>query len=308
MKVNKIGIVVFLVTMSLMMGSAAAVNVNPNMNNAQIQNVVNSVPIGSTINFLPGTYNGISLTINKTLSLTTNGATLIGNGSSVMNIAGTSGVSIQGFNININNRDADGITGSNVYNCTIENNTITNGEDGINIFMLYANLTINNNTINDMAGTNGDGISLVNHNTAIDMSTFVPSTITNNHISNTLYGIFLGGNFKGDVTGNSIAGTTAGMSITGKKAATNGILSANIINNSITGIAMECPHVQYLSLDNNAISQLGTSGYSILTNGYFVKTGSISVTNNPFTYPVTPEFMGNATTWTGNTLDGNPYP
>lgn len=311
MKVNKLGIVVFLVTMSLMMGSASAVttyNVNPTMSNAQIQSIIdNNAVSGDTINFLPGTYNGIALTINKGLNMEGNGATVVGSGTSIFTITGSSGASIKSFNININDTGADGITGSSVYNCVIENNTITNGDDGVNIFMQYGNLTINNNTITDMdAGR--DGISLVNHNSLANLDSIVASTITNNKIYNVEYGMFIGGNFKGDITGNDITGTTAGMNITGKKAATNGILSASILNNNIEGIAMECPNVQYLSLDNNAISQLGSTGYSILTNDYFVKTGSISVTNNPFTSPVTASFMGNATTWTGNTLNGNPYP
>lgn len=304
MKINKVGLVVFLVAVAFTMGSVSATDVNSGMTNTQIQNAIDTDTSG-TINFAAGDYTGIHLIINKTLSLVGNGANLIGSGTSILTISGTSGVSINGFNININNTGADGITGYNVYNCSIQNNNITNGDDGINIYKLYENLTISNNQITNMNDAR-DGISLVNHATSIDMSTFTPSTITNNVITGLQYGIFLGGNFKGTVSNNNITGTTYGMNITGKNAATNGALNATIGYNTITGIAMESPNVLYLNLNHNTINQLNTTGYSVLTSSNFARNstlpGTITVKYNTFNYPVSTAFRNSATTWSNNNI------
>ncbi len=304
MKINKVGLVVFLVAVSLAMGSASAVNVYPSMSSDDIQDVIDNAAAGDTINFVnTGTdYTDISLTINKALNMEGNGATIVGNGSAVMTITGTTGLNITGFNININSNAASCIYGSNVISCRIENNNITNGGDAINIFQLYKDLTINNNHITNMVNKHGDAISLVNHDANLETTT--TTRVTNNVIDNAIYGIFLGGNFNGTVSGNSITNTQYGMNITGKHTANLGSLNAVISNNNITGIAMENPNVVYLSMDNNIIGQLSTSGYSVLTNSYFAKnsTGTISVTNNVFNYPVTTAFRNSANTWTGNNI------
>ena len=309
MNKNKLGIVVFLVALAFMMGpaSAAEVPITSDMTNAEIQDAIDGAAAGDTINFETGTYNNISLTINKALNMVGNSATIFGNGSAVMTITGTTGLNITGFNININSNAASGIYGSSVISCRIENNNITNGGDAINIFQLYKDLTINNNHITNMVNKHGDAISIVNHDANLETTT--TSRITNNVIDNAIYGIFLGGNFNGTVSGNSITNTQYGMNITGKHTASLGSLNAVISNNNVTGIAMENPNVVYLNMNNNIIYNLGTSGYTVLTNSYFAKTGTINVTNNIFQSSVTPAFHGNATTWSGNTyLNGNPYP
>jgi hypothetical protein len=308
MKLNKTIILALLIALSVLVGpvSADQYDVDASMTNDEIQDIItNDAESGDTINFEAGNYNGIHLTIGKKLNLLGNGATLNGDGTSILNIANTNGVEISDFNININNDTADGITGSNVYNCAISNNNITNGDDGINIYMLYENLTITNNRITYV---DRDGISLVNHATTINMTTFIPSTIAENVIENVVYGIFLGGNFKGDIIGNTIAGTTAGLTITGKSAATNGKLNATIANNTIAGIAMECPNVLYLNLTGNTIGQLGTTNNSIVTNAYF-DGGShdyISVTFNDLVYQVYQAFK-DATDYAANNTGVGAY-
>ena len=305
MKINKVGLVVFLVAVSLAMGSASAATTYDEpagTSSADIQSDINVADPGDIIYFHPGTYSGISLTINKALNMEGNGATLVGNGNKVMTITGTTGLNITGFNININSNAASGIYGSNVISCRIENNNITNGGDAINIFQLYKDLTINNNHITNMVNSHGDAISLVNHDANLETTT--TTRVTNNVIDNAIYGIFLGGNFNGTVSGNSITNTQYGMNITGKHTADLGSLNAVISNNNVTGIAMENPNVVYLNMNNNIIGQLSTSGYSVLTNSYFAKnsTGTISVTNNVFNYPVTTAFRNSANTWTGNNI------
>ena len=279
MKTKNLGILVFLVAIAVTMGSASAatVNVNSGMTPAQIQGNISAATAGDTINFASGTYNGISLTINKALNLVGNGATIVGNGSSVFIITGTTGVSINGFNININNPSADGITGSNVYSCSIQNNNITNGDDGINIFKQYGGLTINNNRVTNMNAAR-DGISLVN----CVSSTSTSTSITNNVVDGLNYGIFVGGYFRGLISGNTLnnIGLT-GMNITGKNAATTGNLYANITNNDITstgvGISMENPDVVYLNLTGNTVS---SGSDSLLKGYYYTRDANIQLTNS----------------------------
>jgi len=308
MKTKNLGIVVFLVALACMMGpaSAATVNVDSSMSNTDIQNAITGATAGDTINFAPGTYNGISLTINKALNMVGNGATIIGNGSSVFTITGATGLTINGFNININSTTGgDGITGKNVYNCVIENNAITHGDDAINIFQSYRNLTIQNNNVSDM--NNGrDGVSLVNHN-ATNIETSTSTRILNNNLASVGYGIFLGGNFQGTISGNTITGANCGMNITGKATATQGILNANITYNTIPGISMECPQIQSLTLSHNTINQLGNTGYSLLTNTNYGVNGvdNIYVTYNTFNYPVSQNFRDDAEAtgdWSNNNI------
>jgi parallel beta-helix repeat protein len=182
--------------------------------------------------------------------------------------------------------------------------------------MHYGGLTITNNTITDM--NNGrDGISLVNHNTTIDMDTYAPTLIEGNIIDDVQYGIFLGGNFKGTITGNNISATVAGMNITGKRAAANGILNANITNNNITGgIAMESPHILFLNLSyNTIIGQVAGTVYSIsISDAYGDVNGIIEqlfVTFNEFKVNATQDFIDDAVLygdWSNNTINGQPYP
>lgn len=312
MKMNKMSIVVLLVTLSLLMGpvSAKTINVDSSMTNVQIQGNITAASSGDTINFAPGNYNGVSLTINKALNMIGNGANLIGSGSSIMTISNTNGLNISGFNININSTACDGITGSSVVSCQIKNNTITNGGDAINIYSMYKDLTIDNNTITNMVSNFGDAISLVNHD--LNLETTTTSRVTNNVINNAVFGIFLGGNFNGTVSGNTITNTQYGMNITGKHNASLGSLNANITNNVISGIAMEAPHIVYLNLNGNTINGLGSTGYSILNttyNGiaYYHKDGTISVTNNNFTAPVFDQFRSDSDTWENNLLNGEEY-
>jgi hypothetical protein len=311
LNINKYGIVVFLIVLAVLVGPVSAVNWNVN-NTSDIQGTINGASEGDTINFTSDTgdtYTGFAVSVTKNnLNFFGNGVTLVGGGSSIFKITNRTGLTIKDFIININNDTADGITGNNVYDCTIENNVITNGDDGINIYQRYAGLTIRNNTINNV---DRDGISLVNHDNLTDeaFNALDPTTIEDNVIQNVVYGIFLGGNFKGDITGNTIGGTTAGLTITGKATTDNGKLNATISNNNITGIAMECPRVLSLILYDNVISQLGATGYSILTNGNFGHvSGAIWVVYNQFSAPVDVTFRNSAYAWILNFLNGAYYP
>ncbi|NYB27076.1 MAG: right-handed parallel beta-helix repeat-containing protein [Methanobacteriaceae archaeon] len=308
-------IFVMLVSLSLLVGPASAVDLDASMNNQQRQDAINNAdPTDYTVNFLTSqgtTYSNVSLTAPKdNVEWIGNGVTLVGGGRSIFTITNRTGLTIKDFIININNDTADGITGNNVYNCTIENNVITNGDDGINIYQRYAGLTIKDNTISNV---DRDGISLVNHD-VLDFEDFYaldPTIIEDNVIENVVYGVFIGGNFLGDITGNTIGGTTAGLTITGKPTSSNGILDAYIADNTIAGIAMECPEVFYLDLFNNTIGQLGATNYSIQTGGVYGVVGQLFVTFNEFSNNVTQNFIDDAVDtgyWSNNTKNGIPYP
>jgi parallel beta-helix repeat protein len=305
MEKSRLGILILLVTIGSFMGSASAADVPSGSSNSDIQTILNNAAVGENINFASGaTFTGIHLNCSKALNFVGNGATLVGDGSNnVLTISSSNGIKINGLTINVNGYK-NGITGSNVINGVIENNTIINGGDAINIYMTYENLTINNNTINNMSTSYGDGISLVNHNTALNITSYNPSTVTNNQISDVTYGIFLGGNFKGTVSDNILTDCSAiGMNITGKKAATNGILYANITNNDISntplGVELENPHVQYLFFDRNIID---SDTCNVSTNSYYNYPSDriIIVTNNEFGSSYTTAFYNSHTIWADN--------
>ncbi len=316
MKANKAGILALLVALSLSMGpvSAANWNVNANMNNSVIQGYIDGAAAGDTINFTINngtTYTGdtgISLKVTKdNLTLLGNEVTLVGGGTSIFDITNRTGITIRDFFININSTGGDGITGSNVANSTIENNVITNGDDGINIFRGYNGLKIIGNTITNMT-TGRDGISLVNHNNLTEeaFEALNDTLIEGNIIDDVQYGIFLGGNFKGLIKGNDVTGTIVGLNITGKPTANNGKLDAVIYDNYITGIAMECPQVYYLDILDNVIANLPGTNNSILTNGNFSKVsgGYIFVTDNDLVSSVSQAFIDATTYAAGNTGAG----
>jgi hypothetical protein len=273
MEKNKLWILILMVAMGFSIGpvSAEDINVPSTSTNAQIQEILNNATDGDNIIFASGaTHTGIHLNCSKRLNLVGNGAILVGDGSyHVLTITGSSGITIRGLTFNVNGYK-NAITGSEVFNAKIENNTILNGGDGINIFRYYRNLTINNNTITNMSTSYGDGISLVNHNSTSNETT-TSTTVSNNVIDDVVYGIFLGGNFKGNVTSNTITdASTSGMNITGKKQPYQGCLIADITSNTITssniGISIENPDVIYINLSNNDVT---STADSLLKGIYF---------------------------------------
>ena len=243
-----------------------------------LTNVSNSSVMSNNISNTSG--NGIN--IADTGNLTNPNNLTIGN-NRIVNTTG--GMYVSGSGMNISNNYIDmggrvntGISGGSAFSILIQNNTMLNGGDGINIYGLYKNLTIDSNTIMHMANHYGNGISLVNHGTNKETDTY--TTITNNNINDTVYGLFLGGYFTGNISGNNINGSSiAGMNITGKHTVTTGSLNANITNNNITnggnlGISMENPDVEYLYLDYNNIS---SAGANIAYNQYYKLNGTLNI-------------------------------
>ena len=241
-------------------------------------NVSNSSIMSNNISNTSSSGINIADTGNLTnLNNLTIGNNRIVNASGGMYVSG-SGMNISNNYIDMGGRINTGISGGSAFSILIQNNTMLNGGDGINIYGLYKNLTIDSNTIMHMKNHYGNGISLVDHGTNKETDTY--TTITNNIINDTVYGIFLGGHFTGNISGNSINGSsTAGMNITGKMGATQGSLNANITNNNITngenlGISMENPDVEYLYLDYNNIS---SAGANIAYNQYYKLNGTLNI-------------------------------
>ncbi|WP_394700835.1 right-handed parallel beta-helix repeat-containing protein [uncultured Methanobacterium sp.] len=206
-------------------------------------------------------------------------------------INSTGGIHVEGSGFNITNNLVDGnygylngVDGQYVFNTLIENNTIRNIDDGININHQYQNLTIVGNIISNMTNAshgNHDGISLVDRSLTAPT---IPTIIANNTINNTYYGIFLGSNFLGTISGNTINNSRiTGMNITEKGAGPSETypLNANITGNNIInatlGISMENHNVQYLHIDNNNISIGNGGSYSIQYNKYFLNNGNFTV-------------------------------
>lgn len=225
-----------------------------------------------------------------------NGSTITGDGvNDIFIVTNAHDFVIKNFIINLNG-SKHGIYGHHAFNATITNNTIYGGTDGINIYQVCDNLTITNNTIYNCSH---DGISLVNFLTMTDdefNNDFVGFTICGNNITGGEYGMFFGGNFKGVICSNNISGADVGIEFAGKKSVTNGILSATLYNNRITGvntgINMFHPMVYYLNLTSNVIAvNNSTSQYAIFTNNnYFALYGIIIMVNNNITGLVGPNF------------------
>ena len=202
------------------------------------------------------------------------------------------------------------IAGYSLFNTVINSNTLLKGSEGMNLYNQYQNLTVTNNHVSNIAGHYGDGISITNCAGAENATT---STVANNVINNVTEGIFIGGEFNGTVSSNNVTNTPIGMNITGKNQASQGSLNANILNNIVSGISMECPNVIYLNLTGNTVNQLGATGFSLNTTAnkgtiYFAKNsaipGYIYVTNNYFGYPVAQNFQDATDIANGNSGPG----
>lgn len=260
-----------------------------NMSSDDINTVISTASSvgGGTINFASGTYSNMALVLDDDVILNGNGVDIYGNGNdNVFTISGVSGFTINGFNIFVNSTSKAAIYGSNVEDAIISSNTITGGKDGINIFQTYNHVTI---TDNNISGVTRDAISLVNHYTFDDegWSSWGESLVSGNIIEGAEYAMFFGGNFKGNITCNTIYNCDYGMQFAGKKAVTNGKLSAliscNNISNVSVGIDMNHPSVIYLNVTNNNITVANqSSNFVVANNTNFHKAtgGKIYFTNN----------------------------
>ena len=255
----------------------------------------------TVVNFAPGTYRGTTINVQSNTIYNGNGATIYGTGTNhVFIVDNANNFVITGFNIIVNSTSKAAIYGANVFNANITNNNITGGKDGINIMQTYDNVTITGNRI---VGVIRDAISLVDHRTLSDSewTNRGCSNISNNVIIGkadyeTEYGMFIGGNFKGTISGNTITGTYTGMEFAGKKAKTNGKLCVKFNNNTISnvlrGINMYHPNVLCFNITNSNIHVNSDYGdYAIQTDSFFNATGYLGVFNSNFTGLISSAFV-----------------
>ena len=285
--------------------------VNNSMALSEIQTIIDDAESGSTIYFTEGQYNQTTLTLKSNLNVIGLNAVLVGDGvNNVISLPDNcTNIVISGFAMDANYTSSDhnisAIRGSFITNAQITNNIIYNGYNGINLNKYCANIQVTDNSIYNMIN---DGVSFANPITFSTISSVGYSYISRNNISNCGYGIFIGGNFKGEITNDKISNCTYGIEFAGKPKAGNGTLSVTLYNSSISscdyGINMIHPNVDYLYLDLMVFDdiedhdiytnyQLGTYNYigvfnSIfdmgVTQAFFNAVGSNKGNNTNFTY------------------------
>lgn len=252
-------------------------------NTTDIQSIIDGSTDSIIINFANQTYKNFALTLNNSVTLNGNGAKLIGDGShDLFTVTGKTNIVITGFIMDINSSTHAAVYGSGVSNIVVSNNTIQNGRDGISYFRSYDNVTIEGNRFDNISR---DAISLANPLGTANWDNLVGAVINNNNISNAVYGIFIGGAFKGTISNNNIINGTYGMEFAGKPTASQGNLCVAIVNTTITnyttGINMFHPNIICLLFDNvNITVNDNSTEYAINTNYYFHVSGSIVVESN----------------------------
>ncbi len=242
-------------TMMASPASAATYNITTGSSNAQIQAILDQASNGDTINFAPGTYNGIDLIINKTLDLVGNGAIINGFNSTdnifTVTANGTadgSGTMIMGFqffpvnNATTNASKSSSIDLNQVSNVVIENVTSENGNAAVYNGNAY-NTLIQNCTFGDvynyaysvdiMGGNNitiddsvisgsMDGISMATGATNVN--------VYNNLLLNNTFSAFYGGGISNiTFTNNTFNGFYEGLGI--EKAANQTFIINNTFEN-----------------------------------------------------------------------------
>lgn len=228
---------------------------------------------GGNLYFAEGNYSGISIHMKSNVNLIGNNSRLIGTGSShVINLPNNlTNFTISGFIIDVNNGTGkySAIYGSFITNGVIANNVMFNGANGVNINKYYDNMTVENNIIYDM---NNDGISFANPIANSNIGTLGHTYISGNNIQYCAYGIFIGGNFKGNITSNYIGSCDCGVQILGKPNGQMGNINATIYDNTIEdvdlGIDIVNMTIYYLKIDKNDIFTMDDDNdFTILYNG-----------------------------------------
>jgi len=232
------------------------------------KNAVANAVSNTEISFDPnGDYSNFNVTIPNSnslqnLTLEGNGATLYGSGR-VFTISGTRDLTIKNFNIIVSS-GGTGVDGAGnspaVINFTLLNCNITtvggDGRDAINIYQNAEGIAIVGNNI---SGFTRNGISITNHMGAATWNATTLSTyIANNIISDVGEAIFIGGNFRGIIEGNTITGATIyGLQFVGRSGTSNMVIDATVRNNNINsdklGLVLNGTNIyHYLKFDNNA--------------------------------------------------------
>lgn len=280
--------------------------VNNSMTLSEIQTIIDEAESGSTIYFTEGQYNQTTLTLKSNLNVFGLNAVLVGDGvNNVINLPDNcTNIVISGFAIDANYISSDhnisAIRGSFITNAQITNNIIYNGFNGINLNKYCANIQVTDNSIYNMIN---DGVSFANPITFSTISSVGYSYISRNNISNCGFGIFIGGNFQGEIANDKISNCTVGIEFAGKPEPGNGTLRTIVsymnITGCINGINMYHPYAMYLSL--NQVNFAEITEYDVNTNETVNSAGYISVSYSTFCQGVTQDFDDAVDTEFGNT-------
>ena len=284
--------------------SAATVNVDAGLNNAQIQTLIDNANSGDTIQFLGSEYDDIALVINKTLNIVgaTTGTVIkaitdnsdipaaaaksLGisntaafyflNNSNDTNIVEADNCNISGFNITSNsnnfNINSTLIYGESVSGLKIVNNSLSSSAWGI-YSDICPNVQIVNNTVNNFT------------NTGILAFGSAEAYIANNTVSNTAnHGIDVrhGLGYNATVTGNIITNADEGIYL--MHSAGHNVYNNTISNCTLSSItaygAADC-NIYNNTMSKSFVGVLLASGFeniNIHNNTYALKQTSFPPT------------------------------
>ena len=239
--------------------SAAGLCVNPGGTAgcyATIGAAVSAAAAGDTITVAAGTYSE-NVLVNKSLTLSGNGAVIDGNGAGVVVVITADNVTLEGFTIQHSGSDAQTHAGVGLLwaqGCTVRNNTIHNNVHGIALMSAKNNL-IRNNTISTNTVY---GLVLEAYASTPNVAS-TGNTITENVISgNGRDGIYAGKDQNNNqYLENTITGTI-GLEVSGDFEG-NGIYLWKSSGNTVNGNLI-ADHVEY------GIEMMGSSGNSITGN------------------------------------------
>lgn len=273
-----------------------------NSNSSTIQEIIKN---GGSFIFESGEYYNpiFNITLNNNTILDGNGVNLTGNGiNDIFLINNCNNITIKNFNLNIYNAK-HGIYGANVTNSVFDNLEIYNAKDGININEFQDKLTITNNYIHDVTR---DGISIVNHRVYTDdeLNTLNSTIVSNNRIEGAEIGIFVGGNFKGNIQNNIINNPQNGIEFNGKPIGVLkeiiGNITNNAISNGVAGIVFINETIYDLTIDSNNLTSM-TTGVKMLNT---VIT-DLTMDNNDIVNGAYGIYMTNVTTTSFNLNSNN---
>ena len=270
-------------------------DIKANSDSETIQNVINNMSDGDTLNFEEGTYNDISIYVDKSITINGNGATLTGyanpnenttpekviiptqaGGYGIGNYAtlyviNTTNVVINGLTI-VGQNPAYGqaaVFATQVKNLTIEKSTVTGGYWGIYLNSC-ADGTITGNTIQ-----NQEAIGIINFGSARTLITNNKVVNAKNHGIDARHGT--GPNVQ--IINNTVIGSKEGIYLMHSKGHT---ASGNTIINCTTS-SITCYGSGQITLTNNTMqkSRIGI----FLGGGYYdinIEENKFNLDNLPF--------------------------
>ena len=247
----------------------------------QIQSILDDAKPGSIITFLGQTYRNLHLTINKKLSIISNGGTTISGSSTVFLINGSqaSGTRISGFTI-ITDADS-GILVNNTDKVTIFGVTISSTNGTAITVNGSSNTTIKYGNIHDsFTGVkiyNSSNTQITestikgNKEEGIDVENSTNTTLIQNHIlDNTKRGVKIYNSTNVTVDSSTIEGNgeNAGVNSDDGGVYVQSSDQITITNNQITGNTqgISTRDVSNVTIEDNAV--IDNSGEGILLSGY----------------------------------------